>query len=198
MFAQLRRDLADIVREDGVNSNGKRPNTTDHGKGQKRMTQSPWKAVTNLTALTLPKEIIRHLQASGTDAAPLLGDHTLITHPPSEQPDLAIEHALVASYDYVSTVTNRLQLDRSRWLFGMVMIFDIVKLVCPESTGKRIGRKMEQRLQPAFDDTRFDFRVARADFAEWSLIGHRLHQLCEELGGVHWLFFLESVLTEGL
>jgi hypothetical protein len=95
-----------------------------------------------------------------------------------------------------------LQLDNVRWLFAMLMIFDIVTLICPDTTGRRVGEKMEERIRrivrPGFEGTKFDVEVASGNFDEWSRHGYKLNTLCQQLGREHCLFFFHTVLTSGL
>lgn len=90
--------------------------------------------------------------------------------------------------------------DRMRWLFTMLMYFDLVQLIQPGGNG-RVGELMMEEiihfLGPLVDAGVIDADVTLKHINEWSLIGARVALLCQKFGPGS-LFYLEKQLSRNL
>lgn len=92
---------------------------------------------------------------------------------------------------------------QSRELFTMLMWYDFVKSIWPDTSGSRIGPQMQKELVPIirlFFETSDEDKIAKfcKDIATWSQTGRKLHEtLCEPFGEAA-LFVLHEQLSPNL
>src|SRR5262249_33084195 len=132
----------------------KRQRTSSGARGGKsKSSRNPWGTFVKMTGFVLPAEIQQHLQEHDVEIAPLIEDSLIL-------PKLMGNHAsdpgrvgdaFMACYTYAHGVETRLVLDSIRWCFVMLMAYDLVKAICYERTGKRLGKKMERAIREAIE-----------------------------------------------
>lgn len=95
-------------------------------------------------------------------------------------------------------------IQQSRELFTMLMWYDFVKCIWPDTSGSRIGSQMQKELVPIiktlFGTPDEEEKVTKfcQDISQWSQTGRKLHEtLCEPFGEAS-LFVLHEQLSPNL
>ena len=162
--------------------------------------RNPWRAFMRLTAADLDITVEDYLQS---EAGPqeFLDDPDPLTHRIAEfQTEDKMGDAVMACYRYTISLDSRHHVDHVRWLFSMLMFFDLFKLIKPQGSG-RVGHLMQRDfnkfLGPVISASNMAEGVALKQLNEWSLRGSKLHKLCLELGP-GCLFYLGDQLSRDL
>jgi len=160
MVAEMKTLLAEDTEgesadeEEGMEHPRKRQRTSSSKRGgNSKSTRNPWATFMKMTGFVLPVEIREQLQEHGDEITPLIDDSFIL---PKLMGDYAsdpgqVGDAFMACYTYARGVKTRLVLDSIRWCFVMLMAYDLVKAICYERTGRRLGKKMERAIREAVE-----------------------------------------------
>ena len=181
---------------DGMEKPRKKKPSSRAAKGPR----NPWRAFMRLTAVYLDVTVEDYLQS---EAGPqeFLDDTDPLTHRIADfQAENQMGDAVMACYRYTISLDSRHHVDHVRWLFSMLMFFDLFKLINPQGSG-RVGHLMQRDfnkfLGPVISASNMAEGVALKQLNEWSLRGSKLHKLCLELGP-GCLFYLSEQLSRDL
>ena len=162
--------------------------------------RNPWRAFMRLKVADLHVVVEEYIRC---EASPkdFLNDTDLLTHRIAEfQTEDKMGDAVMACYKYTISLDSRHYLDHIRWLFSMLMFFDLFRLINPQGSG-RVGHLMQRDfnkfLGPVLSTANMAEAVALKQLNEWSLRGSKLHKLCLELGP-GCLFYLGDQLSRDL
>lgn len=105
--------------------------------------------------------------------------------------------------------TNQLEqrqfTDRLRWLFAMLMFYDLVKILWPELSGRRVSpqmkveliQKFESKLKASLEGAGLTVEWAAENTAKWCLEGSKIDTFCEKFG-VGCLLYIGQYISEDL
>ena len=150
-------------------------------------TRHPFKRFLKLTQgdVKLPLCIQVRLPAADFDPEKFLVDRTALGDGLILGGSISVADAFVGRYSYIIQLRTRHDSDRYRSLFSMLMVFDIVRCIWPNASG-RIGHLMSRDLQDAMSDVlpalKMDPEEVRNNLNEWSILGSKLNFICEEFG----------------
>lgn len=158
----------------------------------------PWKRVMNIQSLRLSANVQDRIESCGTDPMKFLNEHTWLNHSIDEFDAGTIGDAFMACYTYTKELEDKEELGRVRWLFQMLMFWDLVKLIRPGGSG-RIGHIMEAELRAFLGPLQqsLDSESAVVKMSEWKCCGEKLDVLCQRFGP-GCLFLLGTHLSRHL
>ncbi len=194
-------DAMDEAEDDEAHGNADRD---DPGEKPSRRAakgpRNPWRAFMRLDAADLNVAVADYMRG-GAGPKDFLDDTDLLKHRIAEfQTDDKMSDAVMACYRYTISLDSRHHVDHIRWLFSMLMFFDLFKLINPHGSG-RVGHLMQRDfnkfLGPVLSAANMAEEVALKQLNEWSLRGSKLHKLCVELGP-GCLFYLGDQLSRDL
>ena len=154
--------------------------------------------LTNLVSFEVPKAYRRHIDKHGPDPAQFLNDRGSLVHQVAE-PSYDEANLHLGVMRYTLNVQSRTTKDRTRWLFHMLLYFDLAKLKHPKGTG-RIGRRMDEEIQELVKDRIHEPEgnpLPWGQLGTWSIRGKKLNALCQEFG-TGSLFILQKHLSDNL
>ncbi|KAL9002246.1 MAG: hypothetical protein Q9188_004818 [Gyalolechia gomerana] len=168
-------------------------------KSRKRgAVRHPWKPFMMIELPRLPERHRAYLDTFGTDPSKFMNDDKAIRHEVADFDESSLGDAFLACYTYTEKLETRLASDRMRWFFSMLMYFDLVQLIRPDSSGRRVGRLMLQELVqfagPVLEAGGLVADVALKQINRWSLYGSKLDTICRTFGAGS-LFYLEEQLS---
>ena len=141
-----------------------------------------------------------HLQRYGPDPAGFVNDQSRLTSQPLVFKSGEVGDAFVVRYRYTLELEARRTKDNVRWCFTMLMYYDLVRLIRPQSTG-RVGQLMfndiSDFLRPLTKTPWLEEQHAFEQLNEWSRCGRKLNVLCR-IFGEGCLFFLAERLSRDL
>lgn len=171
---------------------------TRGGRGPRKYPHhDPWSPVTRLASIVLMPVLASYLQAPDrSDPGGVLNDPQILQNLVQEFAGDTISDAFMASYQYTAQLEARAGMDKVRWLFSMLLMYDLVRLIRPHGSG-RVGSIMKVHLvrflEPIASPER-DVEGMAVNLTIWSTRGKKLNVLCETFGP-GCLFYLGEVLS---
>ena len=163
-----------------------------------KKTRHPWAPFMRLKSVELAYSIRYHLRTHGSDAERFLSDTKLLKHEVFD-PTGTVSDKFMACYQYTMQLAARRSKDNIRWCFTMLMYFDLVKVVKPKSSGKKIGCLMLKDITRFLgsESASIDPRVAHKQLNKWAACGRKLDLLCSTFGP-GCIFYLVDLLSTNL
>ena len=173
---------------------GRRPKPGKSGS----KTRHPWAPFMRLRSVELAYPIQHHLRTHGPDAEKFLSDSKLLTHEIFD-PQGTVSDKFMACYQYTLQLTARRSKDNIRWCFTMLMYFDLVKVVKPNSSGRKVGYLMLKDITRFLGSasTTIDPKIAHKQLNKWAGFGRKLDLLCSTFGP-GCVFYLVDLLSTNL
>ncbi|KAI4238433.1 MAG: hypothetical protein LQ349_001113 [Xanthoria aureola] len=161
---------------------------------------SVWKPILRLENIELDRAAKQYLTEHGINAAPLFADCR-----PLENEVLGFNggetsgDAFAAHFKYTVTLEDRRSVDTIRLFFQLLMWYDLVKIVAPRRTGKKIGKIMLEDIQGFIEPNKLDIesKLILSEVQRWTCLGWKLNVFCETFGPGS-LLHLGPLLTLGL
>lgn len=163
--------------------------------------RNPWRVVLKMEVVKLPQYMEAFIQKSGPDPVKFLNDDGALKHRVSELDRGKVADAYFTCLLYVSEVEKRQGLYRLRWLFCMILFYDLVRLIRPGGSGK-IGSLMEADLRSFLGDVEIPGNVSAQETLDQlnrrSHIGKKLSSICAHLGSGSLFFLVEQLSPDFL
>ncbi|KAL8668258.1 MAG: hypothetical protein Q9202_000236 [Teloschistes flavicans] len=187
-----RRDSTGLCSGEEQGGGGTGPNKRRRAPSK----ASPWARFLRLEELTLAPSIKQYLREHGTAPEPFLVDGNALIHEIVDFSDSEnISDAFLANYRWTMELEGRAAGDGFRWCFTMMMHFDVVKLVRPKGSGKKISvlmrDEMQELLAPLQDYLDDSLDQVLAHLNKWCVYGSKLDLICKEFGP-GCIFFLHQ------
>ena len=148
-----------------------------------KTSRHPWAPFMRLKKVVLAYSIEHHLRQYGPDAEKFLSDDDLLKHKIFECAEDAVSDKFMAYYEYTLQLAARRSKDGIRWCFSMLMYFDLVKVVKPKSSGKKVGRLMlKDIIKFLGESSTLDPKMAYKNMNKWAGFGRKLDLLCTTFG----------------
>lgn len=182
--------------EDNVDSdhNGDPPKSRKSAKKPRH----PWAPFMRMKSVVLAYSIEHHLKRYGPDAENFLSDNGLLKHKIFECAEDTISDKFMACYEYTLQLAARRSKDNIRWCFTMLMYFDLVKVVKPKSSGKKVGHLMLKDITRFLgSESSIDPKLAHRNMTKWAGFGRKLDLLCITFGP-GCIFYLIDLLSTNL
>ena len=207
--------FGELIRQTGRDVNGtRRGGRGGDGRARRRRARSPeqqprvsqdpprnpWNPVMRIVNLGLSSETCEMLSALRDEPHRFLEDRHFLEHEANRFQDSPAD-AFLSHYNYALVLQQRRAVDGIRWLFVLLLFFDIVKEIRPDASGRRIGhlqaQEVEDFLGPVLEHAPMELAKVTENMDNWSKMGRRLNVLCERFGE-GCLFYLSHVLSDNL
>lgn len=174
-------------------------------QSEEKAVLNPLKSFLALDSLSLPLVFHRHLQDHGADPRIFFtdkGSSLRRTIMDSGDESDAVGDVFMSRYNYTIELEDRSTTDNWRWCFIMLMYFDLVKLIRPDASGKKVGHSMHEDmemmdfLKPLVETGAIKPEVACRQFTEWCLQGSKLDLICTHFGEGSLFFLGPSAVRE--
>ncbi|GAB7349850.1 hypothetical protein MBLNU459_g0550t1 [Dothideomycetes sp. NU459] len=164
-------------------------------------TRNPWHAFMILPELPMSEYASKYL--AGPDAEKFINHKVVLTNKITPHDGQATDgDGFLACLKWVTNVVRGRERYNLRWLFAMLLAYDLVKLIRPTGkghVGKRVQAELERdltiRLRAPLEAAGLSVVEMTTNISRWALHGAKLDALCTELGS-GCLFFLEQTISE--
>ena len=205
----LARHFGPLVWNDGFLGDGDADDNGDENENPAKRRRKgtggatprhPFRPVMRLKEVYLDPFIAKHIRDHDNDPAAFLNDGEVLKFQAASLDPEKIADIFVSCYKFTKDLKVRIAKDHYRWLFTMLLFFDLFRLIKPDGTG-RVGHLMRQDVQTIFGDVLRQAHIPEdkgiEELNEWSLAGSRLNLLCDGFG-CGSLFYLGDVLSKDL